>query len=99
MYGSAEVPITESTQTGIGITNAYGRTKHMIEEILKDFVHSKTIEHSSDTQSAASSSEPWRVTILRLVYMIFVYYIFTIHFNISSIFSNKLQYYYFFLII
>jgi UDP-glucose 4-epimerase len=35
VYGSAEVPITEETQTGIGITNAYGRTKYMIEEILK----------------------------------------------------------------
>ena len=35
VYGSAEVPITESTPTGAGITNAYGRTKYMIEEILK----------------------------------------------------------------
>ncbi len=35
VYGSAEVPITEDTQTGIGITNAYGRTKYFIEEILK----------------------------------------------------------------
>jgi UDP-glucose 4-epimerase len=52
VYGSAEVPIKETTQTGknhetlnscysndnnlgVGITNAYGRTKYMIEEILK----------------------------------------------------------------
>ena len=37
VYGAAKVPITEATQTGLGITNAYGRTKYMIEEILKDF--------------------------------------------------------------
>ena len=37
VYGSAEVPITEETTTGVGITNAYGRTKYMIEEILTDF--------------------------------------------------------------
>jgi len=29
-----QVPITESTPTGTGITNPYGRTKYMIEEIL-----------------------------------------------------------------
>jgi UDP-glucose 4-epimerase len=31
----SQVPITEETPTGLGITNAYGRTKFMIEEILK----------------------------------------------------------------
>ena len=35
VYGSAEVPITEETPAGLGITNPYGRTKYMIEEILK----------------------------------------------------------------
>jgi UDP-glucose 4-epimerase len=35
VYGAAEVPITEDTPAGAGITNAYGRTKYMIEEILK----------------------------------------------------------------
>lgn len=35
VYGSAEVPITESSIAGLGITNPYGRTKYMIEEILK----------------------------------------------------------------
>lgn len=53
VYGSAEVPITESTPTGSGITNAYGRTKYMIEEILKDFVRSK------------GSESKWSVTVLR----------------------------------
>ncbi len=37
VYGAAEVPITEETQIGSGITNPYGRTKYMIEEILKDW--------------------------------------------------------------
>lgn len=37
VYGSVVVPITEETQTGTGITNPYGRTKFMIEAILKDF--------------------------------------------------------------
>lgn len=37
VYGNPErLPIDESCQTGIGITNPYGRTKYMIEEILKD---------------------------------------------------------------
>eukprot|EP01084_Bolivina_argentea_P196989 337650_1 len=31
-----KVPITESSQVGIGITNPYGKTKYFIEEILKD---------------------------------------------------------------
>lgn len=37
VYGEPEnVPIDEGTQTGLGITNPYGKTKYMIEEILKD---------------------------------------------------------------
>ena len=36
VYGSAAVPITEDTPTGSGITNAYGRSKYMIEEMLLD---------------------------------------------------------------
>lgn len=38
VYGDREnVALTEDMQTGTGITNPYGRTKFMIEEILKDF--------------------------------------------------------------
>ena len=38
VYGLADnMPITEETPTGAGITNPYGRTKYMIEEILKDW--------------------------------------------------------------
>lgn len=36
VYGSQPSPNNEQQQTGIGITNPYGRTKFMIEEILKD---------------------------------------------------------------
>ena len=37
VYGSAAVPITENSLVGSGITNPYGRTKYMIEEILQDW--------------------------------------------------------------
>ena len=40
VYGSADLPITEQSPTGIGITNAYGRTKYVIEEILGDLSRS-----------------------------------------------------------
>lgn len=36
VYGSAPIPYIESQQAGIGITNPYGRSKHIIEEILSD---------------------------------------------------------------
>jgi len=58
VYGAAEkMPITESTLAGIGITNAYGRTKYMLEEILKDFYNSKTLGKDTKTD--------WSVVILR----------------------------------
>lgn len=47
------MPINEDSPVGIGITNAYGRTKYFIEEILKDFYVSK------------GSASGWRITILR----------------------------------
>ena len=58
VYGAAEtMPITEETTVGTGITNAYGRTKYMIEEILRDFYNSKTLGESGTTD--------WSVVILR----------------------------------
>jgi len=37
VYGEPkEIPVTEDMPTGKGITNPYGRSKYMIEEILKD---------------------------------------------------------------
>jgi UDP-glucose 4-epimerase len=51
------MPITEDTPVGVGITNAYGRTKYMIEEILRDFYHSKELDKQQETD--------WSITILR----------------------------------
>lgn len=57
VYGAAEkMPITEDTLVGVGITNAYGRTKYMIEEICKDFFNSKTLD---------GKTTDWSITILR----------------------------------
>ena len=51
VYGEPkEVPITEESQTGVGITNPYGRTKYFIEEILKDLY---------------TSDNSWKIAILR----------------------------------
>jgi len=36
VYGSGLTPYFETTQTGIGITNPYGRSKYIQEEMLKD---------------------------------------------------------------
>lgn len=57
VYGAAEVPITEDSTVGMGITNAYGRTKYMIEEILHDFYLSKNLDKSKPND--------WSVVILR----------------------------------
>merc|ERR1712166_1000724 len=35
-YGSAAIPYTESSQTGVGVGSPYGRTKVFIEEIMQD---------------------------------------------------------------
>jgi UDP-glucose 4-epimerase len=57
VYGAADkMPITEDTPVGVGITNAYGRTKYMIEEILKDFYQSKTLQ---------GATTDWSVVVLR----------------------------------
>lgn len=58
VYGAADVmPITEETSVGVGITNAYGRTKYMIEEVLKDYYESIGL--------GGEDAKPWAVTILR----------------------------------
>lgn len=36
VYGNQVAPMNENTLTGVGITNPYGRSKYLIEEILKD---------------------------------------------------------------
>ena len=52
VYGDAPVPITEDSRVGVGITNAYGRSKYMIEEILRDL-------------SKSEDGDEWKITILR----------------------------------
>jgi UDP-glucose 4-epimerase len=38
VYGiPKEVPLNENSQIGLNITNPYGKTKYMLEEIIKDF--------------------------------------------------------------
>lgn len=51
VYGDPEeLPLQETSRTGVGITNPYGQTKYMIEQILQDL----------------SASDPsWNITILR----------------------------------
>lgn len=41
VYGNQTYPITETSLTGIEITNPYGKTKYFIEEILKDICHAQ----------------------------------------------------------
>lgn len=36
VYGSAPIPYSESSPIGQGITNPYGQTKYMIEQIIRD---------------------------------------------------------------
>jgi len=52
VYGSADMPVTEETPVGVGITNPYGKTKYMIEEILRDL-------------SSSPSGSEWGICILR----------------------------------
>ena len=40
VYGTpSELPLTETSRVGVGITNPYGQTKFMIEQILSDLAH------------------------------------------------------------
>lgn len=41
VYGGVPYPYVETQQAGVGITNPYGRTKYMIEEILRDVAASQ----------------------------------------------------------
>lgn len=51
VYGDpTELPIKETSQIGIGITNPYGQTKFMIEQILKDL---------------SATGKDWNITSLR----------------------------------
>jgi UDP-glucose 4-epimerase len=51
VYGNPqELPIIETTPIGIGITNPYGQTKFMIEQILRDI---------------AAADKDWQISLLR----------------------------------
>lgn len=51
VYGAPdELPLKETSRVGVGITNPYGQTKFMIEQILRD---------------VALADKDWQVTILR----------------------------------
>ncbi len=51
VYGDpSELPLKETSQTGIGITNPYGQTKYMLEQILRDL---------------KISDSSWNITLLR----------------------------------
>lgn len=44
VYGEPEsLPITEKNETGVKITNVYGKTKYFVEEMLKDISHSDQV--------------------------------------------------------
>lgn len=48
VYGEPEsLPITEKNETGVKITNVYGKTKYFVEEMLKDISHSDQVCFSS----------------------------------------------------
>lgn len=50
VYGENTYPVTEDSIVGIGLTNPYGKTKYMIEQILGDLYN---------------SDKDWSITILR----------------------------------
>lgn len=51
VYGRpSELPLQETSQVGVGLTNPYGKTKHIIEEILRDL---------------AAADRSWSISILR----------------------------------
>jgi UDP-glucose 4-epimerase len=50
VYGTSVSPLSEKSGTGVGVTNPYGQTKHMMEQVLRDLYRSDTT---------------WRVVLLR----------------------------------
>ena len=59
VYGTSNhCPFDEMSITGFGITNAYARTKCMIEQILEDFFASKKKEYTG-------CENPWSLIVLR----------------------------------
>lgn len=72
VYGNQDtMPITESSVVGRGITNSYGRTKYMVEEVLGDFYRSSKMAAESNKAASGksgksfSAAEEWSITLLR----------------------------------
>ena len=68
VYGAQDkMPITEESIAGLGITNAYGRTKYMLEEIMRDFYKSSELseENADNTNRRFDAKQKWSVTLLR----------------------------------
>jgi len=68
VYGVQDImPITEKSVAGLGITNAYGRTKYMLEEVLKDFYNSSVLACTNEgsTERRFDAKKEWSVTLLR----------------------------------
>lgn len=61
VYGTATPPYDEDFQTGVGITNAYGRTKYFIEEMLKDLDNSWNITMLRYFNPIGKHEQPTRI--------------------------------------
>ena len=67
VYGAQDtMPITEASTVGLGITNAYGRTKYMLEEILKDFYKASALAAENAAGGRTyDAQQKWNITLLR----------------------------------
>lgn len=74
VYGVAKdekAKLKETDEVGTTITNCYGRTKYMIEQILQDFHASHESSHheggggDDGGERDAAKSNPWSVVVLR----------------------------------
>mmetsp|Transcript_103324 Transcript_103324/g.296894 ORF Transcript_103324/g.296894 Transcript_103324/m.296894 type:complete len:431 (-) Transcript_103324:205-1497(-) len=52
VYGTSVAPVTEESPVGVGIANPYGRSKYIVEEVLRDF-------------SKSEMGKEWAIMILR----------------------------------
>ena len=41
VYGTSPAPVTEASPVGVGIKNPYGKSKFIVEEVLRDFSNSE----------------------------------------------------------
>lgn len=70
VYGTPEkLPLTEDHPTGRNLTNTYGQTKYMIEQMLFDLVKSEQLAHAINHKSEPKSNNcdlfSTSITILR----------------------------------